>query len=41
MLVAYKTEILPTEEQKEIINRTIGVARFVKNFYIYHNQEVY
>ncbi|NAA58800.1 helix-turn-helix domain-containing protein, partial [Enterococcus mundtii] len=41
LLVAYKTEILPTEEQKEIINRTIGVARFVKNFYIYHNQEVY
>ncbi|PTO43046.1 transposase, partial [Enterococcus mundtii] len=39
--MAYKTEILPTEEQKEIINRTIGVARFVKNFYIYHNQEVY
>lgn len=30
-----------TEEQKKIINRTIGVARFVKNFYIYHNQEVY
>lgn len=26
---------------KKIINRTIGVARFVKNFYIYHNQEVY
>lgn len=41
MLVAYKTEILPTEEQKEIVNRTIGVARFVKNFYIAHNQEVY
>ncbi|MEC3941775.1 helix-turn-helix domain-containing protein [Enterococcus mundtii] len=26
--------MLPTEEQKEIINRTIGVACFVKNFYI-------
>lgn len=41
MLMSYKTEIYPTEEQKALINQTIGVARFVKNFYIAHNQEVY
>ncbi|MGM0125201.1 hypothetical protein IGI37_002599 [Enterococcus sp. AZ194] len=41
MLVAYRTEILLTEEQKGKIKRTIGVARYVKNFYIAHNQEVY
>lgn len=41
MLVAYKTEINPTEEQKKIINRTIGVVRYIKNMYLAHNSEVY
>lgn len=41
MLKAYKTEIAPTEEQAEKIRQTIGVARYVKNMYITHNQEVY
>ena len=41
MLVVYKTEVNPTAEQKRKINQTIGVARFIKNMYIAHNQEVY
>ncbi len=41
MLRSYKTEIFPTPEQKQIIHRTIGVCRFVYNFYIAHNQEIY
>ena len=38
---AYKTEINPTEEQKRIIHQTIGVCRYVYNFYLAHNKEVY
>lgn len=38
---SYKTEINPTEEQKRIINRTIGVCRFVYNFFLAHNKEMY
>lgn len=38
---AYKTEINPTEEQKLKIHQTIGVCRFVYNFYLAHNKEVY
>lgn len=41
MLKSYKTEINPTPEQKQVINRTIGVCRFIYNFYLAHNQEVY
>ena len=41
MLKSYKTEINPTPEQKQIINRTIGVCRYVYNFYLAHNQEIY
>lgn len=41
LLKSYKTEINPTSEQKQAINRTIGVCRFIYNFYIAHNQEVY
>ena len=41
MLKSYKTEINPTPEQKQIINRTIGVCRFVYNFYLSHNKEIY
>ena len=41
MLKSYKTEINPTSEQKQAINRTIGVCRFIYNFYLAHNKEVY
>ena len=41
MLKSYKTEINPTEEQKQIINKTIGTCRFIYNFYLSHNKEVY
>ncbi|MEQ6356375.1 transposase [Lysinibacillus sp. M3] len=41
MLIAYKTEINPTNEQKTKINRTVGVVRFVENKYLAHNIEVY
>lgn len=41
MLKSYKTEINPTNEQKQIINSTIGVCRYVYNFYLAHNQEIY
>lgn len=38
---AYKTEINPTEKQKHIIHQTIGTCRFIYNFYLAHNKEVY
>jgi putative transposase len=38
---AYKTEINPTEEQRRIIHQTIGVCRFIYNFYLAHNKEIY
>jgi putative transposase len=38
---SYKTEINPTDEQKQTINRTIGVCRYVHNFYLGHNKETY
>ena len=41
MLKSYKTEINPTPEQKQIINRTVGVCRYVYNFYLAHNKAVY
>ncbi|MGM8315109.1 RNA-guided endonuclease InsQ/TnpB family protein [Clostridium perfringens] len=41
MKKAYKIEINPTDEQKSKIHRTIGVSRFVYNFYIAYNKEIY
>jgi putative transposase len=41
LLKSYKTEINPTFEQKQIINRTIGVCRYVYNFYLAYNKEIY
>ena len=38
---AYKIEIKPTQEQKGKIHQTIGVSRFIYNFYIAYNKEVY
>lgn len=41
MLKSFKTEINPTKEQIIKINKTIGVCRFVYNFYISHNKNLY
>ena len=41
MLKSFKTEINPTPEQKEKINRTIGTCRYVYNFYLAHNKELH
>ena len=41
LLKSFKTEINPTAEQKHKINRTIGTCRFVYNFYLAHNREIY
>ena len=41
LLKSYKTEIFPTPKQKQIIHKTIGVCRFVYNFYLAHNKEIY
>ncbi len=38
---AYKTEINPTPEQKRIIQQTIGTCRYIYNFYLAHNTEIY
>ena len=38
---AYKIEINPTDEQMFKIQQTIGVSRFVYNFYIARNKEIY
>ena len=41
MLKSFKTEINLTNKQKVMINKTIGTCRFVYNFYIAHNKEIY
>ena len=41
MLKSYKTEINPSHEQIQKINKTIGTCRFIYNFYISHNKELY
>ena len=41
LLKSYKTEINPTQEQKQTINKTIGTCRYVYNFYLAHNKEIY
>jgi len=41
LLKSFKTEISPTTEQKNKINRTIGTCRFIYNFYLAHNREIY
>lgn len=41
MIKAYKTEIKPTNEQKSIINQTLGTCRWVYNKYIAVNQYNY
>lgn len=39
--MSFKTKINPTAEQMIKINKTIGVCRFIYNFYIAHNKELY
>ena len=41
MLKSFKTEINPTVEQKIKINKTIGICRYVYNFYLGHNKALY
>ena len=41
LLKSYKTEINPTVEQRQIIHKTIGVCRYVYNFYLAYNKETY
>ena len=38
---ATRTEINPTEEQKAKICKTIGTCRYIYNFYLAHNKELY
>lgn len=41
LLKSYKTEINPTKEQKIKINKTIGICRFIYNFYLAYNKELH
>ena len=41
LLKSFKTEINPSEEQKVKIHKTIGTCRFIYNFYLAHNKELY
>ena len=41
MLKSFKTEINPTIEQKAKIRKTIGTCRYIYNFYLAHNKELY
>ncbi|ARC84554.1 IS200/IS605 family element transposase accessory protein TnpB [Clostridium argentinense] len=41
MLIAYKVEIKPTLEQKMKINQSIGICRYLYNFYLAKNKELY
>ena len=41
LLKAFKTEINPTESQKQKINQGIGVCRYLYNSYLAKNQELY
>jgi len=41
LLKSYKTEINPTDKQKQLINQNIGVCRFIYNFYLSHSKKIY
>ena len=41
LLKSFKTEIHPTPEQKCKINKTIGTCRYIYNFYLSQNKELY
>ena len=38
---AYKFRLYPTNEQKELINKTFGCYRLVYNYYLNKKQELY
>ncbi|MPQ45239.1 IS200/IS605 family element transposase accessory protein TnpB, partial [Clostridium tarantellae] len=41
MLKAYKIEVKPTKKQTTKIHETIGICRYIYNFYLAYNKEVY
>lgn len=41
MIISYKTEINPTQEQIQKINKTIGTCRYIYNFYLATQKERY
>lgn len=41
MLKSFKTEINPSKEQIVRINKTIGICRYIYNFYLAYNKELY
>ena len=41
LLKAFKTELAPTEAQRQKIIRSIGIARFLYNQYIAYNRKLY
>lgn len=41
MIISYKTEINPTQEQIQKINQTIGTCRYIYNFYLAIQKEKY
>ena len=41
MLRSFRTEINPTPKQRIQINKTIGTCRYVYNFYLDHNKELF
>ena len=41
LLKSYKTEIDPSDEQKQKIAKTIGTCRYVYNLYLSRNKEIY
>ena len=41
LLKSFKTEINPSMKQMVKINKTIGTCRYVYNFYLAHNKELY
>ena len=41
LLREYKTQIKPTEQQKQKINQSIGICRYLYNSYLANNKELY
>ena len=41
LLKAYKVEINPTEIQKQKINQSIGICRWLYNQYLWKNKQLY
>lgn len=41
LLRAYKVELIPTEQQKQKINQSIGICRWLYNHYLTKNKQLY